>query len=179
MKSSLQHSYLRKAKVSACQLLCIQFLTSQQPVITLLRVFTNTDTTEGYYLLFKRVFNLIHKVTGRPVLFDPIHGTGIHGIIVDMDTKQYTDKCLVSPWQTPAGHLGLGKYLSEIDPGRHDVTWHLEHIIIFCRVHFHWSVLKVIGTRNQGSPLWCRMMSLLDCRSEDAYDELIELLISL
>ena len=54
------------------------------------------DSTEGYYLLFKRVFNLIHKVTGRPVLFDGIHGAGIHGIIVDMDTKQYTGKWLAT-----------------------------------------------------------------------------------
>lgn len=136
------------------------------------------DSTEGYYLLFKQVFNLIHKVTGRPVLFHPIHGIGIHAIIVNINTKQYTGKRLPSTQQSPTNQLGLGKYLSEIDPGRHDVTWHLQHIIIFGRVHFQQSVINVIGTGNQGSPLWSCMMSLLDCRSEAAYDELIELLIS-
>ena len=59
-------------------------------------VFTNEDSTEGYYLLFKRVFKLVEKVSQKPVLFDPIHGSGIFGIIVDMDTKQYTGKYFVS-----------------------------------------------------------------------------------
>jgi len=43
-------------------------------------------------LLFKRVFKLVERVSQRPVLFDPIHNTGIFGIIVDMDSKQYTGK---------------------------------------------------------------------------------------
>jgi hypothetical protein len=59
-------------------------------------VFTSEDSTEGYYLLFKRVFNLIQKVSQQPVLFDSIHGSGIHGIIVDMDTKQYTGKYVLT-----------------------------------------------------------------------------------
>ncbi|EAW24036.1 uncharacterized protein NFIA_036080 [Aspergillus fischeri NRRL 181] len=79
-----------------------------------------------------------------------------------MDSKQYT---------------GLGQYLSEIDPQHRDVTWHLQHIIIFCRVHFQRSILKTIGTTNQGSSLWSRMMSLLDCKSEADYDTLLDLLI--
>ncbi|KAG2000739.1 hypothetical protein GB937_010885, partial [Aspergillus fischeri] len=36
-------------------------------VITLFRVFTNQETTDGYYLLFRRVFSLIQKITGEPV----------------------------------------------------------------------------------------------------------------
>ncbi|KAG2000741.1 hypothetical protein GB937_010883, partial [Aspergillus fischeri] len=71
----------------------------------------------------------------------------------------------------------LGQYLSEIDPRHHDPIWHLQHIIVFCRVHFQRSILKAIGTKNKGSGLWSRMMSLLDCQSEAEYDELIELLI--
>lgn len=55
------------------------------------------DSANGYYLLFKHVFNLIQKTIGRPVLFDSIHGTGIHGIIVDMGPKQYSGKYLIKP----------------------------------------------------------------------------------
>lgn len=65
-------------------------------VITLLRIFTTEESTMGYYLLFKRVFSLIQQITQKPVYFDPIHGSGIYGIIVDMDTKQYTGKYFLS-----------------------------------------------------------------------------------
>lgn len=61
-------------------------------VITLLRVFTNQESTEGYYLLFKRAFTLIELVTGKQVEFYSIHSTGIHAVIVDMCPKQYTGK---------------------------------------------------------------------------------------
>ena len=178
MKCSLQHSCQTSVKVSAFQVLDRQFSTNKQLVITLLRVFTTVDSTEGYYLLFKRAFDLVQKITGHPVLFDSIHGTGVHGIIVDMDSKQYTGKYFTATSQALNNHLGLGKYLSEIAPQNHDVTWHLQHIIMFCRVHFQRSILNTIGTRNQGSPLWSRMMSLLDCKSEADYDALVELLIS-
>lgn len=96
-----------------------------------------------------------------------------------MDSKQYTGKYLLTTWKTYTNYLGLGQYLSEIDPQHQDITWHLQHIIVFCRVHFQRSILKAIGTNNQGSPLWSRMMSLLDCRSEDDYDKLLDLLISI
>jgi hypothetical protein len=70
-------------------------------VITLMRVFTNQETMEGYYLLFKRVFTLVQKTTGQRVEFNSIHGSGIAGIIVDMDTKQYTGRpILISSLET-------------------------------------------------------------------------------
>ncbi|BCR90626.1 uncharacterized protein ACHE_60512A [Aspergillus chevalieri] len=156
-------SYKRIRSKDINEVLFATFLPDQCKIITLLRVFTSTDSTEGYYLLFKRVFDLVQRVSSQPVLFDSIHGSGIHGIIVDMDSKQYT---------------GLGQYLSEIDPQHQDIIWHLQRIIVFCRVHFQRSILKAIGTNNQGSPLWSRMMSLLDCRSEDDYDRLLDLLIT-
>jgi hypothetical protein len=61
-----------------------------------MRVFTNQETTTGYYLLFKRVFTLVEKVTGQPVEFNSIHGNGISGIIVDMDTKQYAGGLIIN-----------------------------------------------------------------------------------
>jgi hypothetical protein len=53
-------------------------------------VFTDQESTDGYYLLFKRVFTLVQKITGQPVEFTSIHSTGVQGIVVDMDPKQYT-----------------------------------------------------------------------------------------
>lgn len=96
-----------------------------------------------------------------------------------MDSKQYTGKYFLTALEAVTNYLGLGQYLSEIDPQRQDITWHLQHLIIFCRVHFQRSILKAIGTNNQGSPLWSRMMSLLDCKSEDDYNCLLDLLISI
>lgn len=57
------------------------------------------DTTEGYYLLFKRAFALIQKVSGKPVLFNHLHDAGIYGIILDMDSKQYTGKYFAITYQ--------------------------------------------------------------------------------
>jgi hypothetical protein len=39
---------------------------------------------------------LLEKITGSPILFDYLHGSGIYGIIVDMDPKQYSGKYLPS-----------------------------------------------------------------------------------
>lgn len=119
-------------------------------------------------------------MTGIPVSFNYLHGHGIYGIIVDMDTKQYSGKCLRSTSQVLANRLqGLGKYLSEIDPLHRDSTWHLQRIIVFCKIHFQRTILKCLGSKSQGTPLWSRMMSLLEAPSEEDYDQLIDLLISI
>lgn len=76
-------------------------------------------------------------------------------------------------------YLGLGQYLSEIDPQHHDITWQLQHIIVFCRVHFQRTILKILGNQSKGTALWSRMMSLLNCQSEEDYDELVDLIISI
>lgn len=156
-----------------------QLITNRFIVITLLRVFTSEESTEGYYLLFKRAFALIEKISQRPVLFQPIHGIGIYGIIVDMDNKQYSGKYFKSNKQLLAKRLGLGKYLSEIDHDHREILWHLQRIIVFCRVHFQRTILKAIGTQNKGSGLWSVMMNLLNCHSEDEYNQLIELYLSI
>ncbi|PYH99822.1 hypothetical protein BO71DRAFT_415300 [Aspergillus ellipticus CBS 707.79] len=120
-------------------------------LITLLRVFTDQETTEGYYLLFKRVFTLIQKVTGQPIEFNSIHSNGTYGIVVDMDTKQYT---------------GLGQYLHEIDPLHRPVLWQLQGIIIFYRVYF----FRIITEASQ-------IAGLINYKSEDDYNQLCDLLI--
>lgn len=57
-------------------------------VITLCRVFTTEDTTEGYYIIFKKVYDIIYKLTGKKLTFRAIHGTGLHALVMDMDNKQ-------------------------------------------------------------------------------------------
>jgi hypothetical protein len=177
MKFSLQHFYLNLRRVSTSKPVPKYLLTAFPLVITLLRVFTTEDSVEGYHRLFQRAFALIHKISRQPVLFDHLHATGIHGVIVDMDHKQYTGKRFLSTCQAPAKYLGLGRYLSEIDPHHRDINWHLERLIVFCRVHFQRTVLKAIGTNKKGSELWQRMMDLLKCGSAEEYDYLLDLLI--
>jgi hypothetical protein len=61
-------------------------------VMTFCRVYTTADTREGYYLLFKRVFDRIATIIRRRVSFRPIDGRGIQAVVMDMDTKQYSGK---------------------------------------------------------------------------------------
>jgi hypothetical protein len=97
-----------------------------------------------------------------------------------MDTKQYSGKYFSPAWQTVFNCLlGLGKYLSEIDPDFCDPYWHLQRIIVFCKIHFQRTILKCLGSNCQGTSLWSRMMSLLEAKSEEDYDQLIDLLISM
>jgi hypothetical protein len=97
IKCFLLHSCQTNAKVSSSTWLLDKYLlTSWVLVIILLWVFTSNNSTKGYYLLFKQVFSLVYRVSYQPILFDPIHGSGIHGIIVDMDLKQYTGKYLLN-----------------------------------------------------------------------------------
>ena len=96
-----------------------------------------------------------------------------------MDNKQYSGKYFKSNKQLLAKRLGLGKYLSEIDHEHREILWHLQRIIVFCRVHFQRTILKAIGTQNKGSGIWSVMMNLLNCYSEDEYNQLIELYLSI
>ncbi|OJJ94572.1 hypothetical protein ASPACDRAFT_37780, partial [Aspergillus aculeatus ATCC 16872] len=155
-------SYKRLRSNNMNEVLFATFLKDQNKIITLLRVFTTFDTADGYYLLFKRAFSLLEKITEKPILFHSIHNSGFHGVILDMDTKQYS---------------GLGRYLSEIDPQHRDYVWQLQHFVVFCRVHFQRTILKAIGTRNKDSSpesLYSQMLGLLDCNTEKEFDETIE-----
>ncbi|EYE90406.1 uncharacterized protein EURHEDRAFT_417473 [Aspergillus ruber CBS 135680] len=155
-------SYKRIRQKGMNEVVFATYLPEHGKIITLLRVFTDQETTEGYYLLFTRVFTLVQRMTGQSVEFNSIHSNGIYGIIVDMDTKQYT---------------GLGQYLQEIDPLHRPILWQLQGIIIFCRVHFFRTITEAVGSTNKSSGVWSRMAGLIDCKSEDDYDHLCNLLI--
>ena len=64
--------------------------------MTLLRVFTDQETTRGYEFLFARSFNLVQKHTGHEIKFHCLHGSGIRSIVCDMCPKQMTGKSLIS-----------------------------------------------------------------------------------
>lgn len=76
-----------------------------------------------------------------------------------------------------ANYLGLGQYLQEIDPLHRPILWQLQGIIIFCRVHFFRTITEAVGSTNKSSGVWSRMAGLIDCKSEDDYDHLCNLLI--
>lgn len=59
--------------------------------MTLCRVFTSAqnDNPTGYQSLFKRVFALVERITGKPVFFYPIHEKGIRAVVADMCMSQF------------------------------------------------------------------------------------------
>lgn len=59
-------------------------------VITYARVFTTMDNVEGYQKMFSRIFNLMSKITGKPVQWQNIHNSGIKVVVADMDSKQFS-----------------------------------------------------------------------------------------
>lgn len=85
--------------------------------------------------------------------------------------------CLAIDSQVLIHYLGLGKYLQEIDPLQRPMLWQLQGIIIFCRVHFFRTITEAVGRNDRGIGVWSRMASLIDCKSEDDYVQLCELLI--
>ncbi|KAA8646719.1 uncharacterized protein ATNIH1004_005394 [Aspergillus tanneri] len=58
-----------------------------------------------------------------------------------------------------------------------DWQWHVEHVMIFCRIHFLRGVEEVVGKCQQHTELFKRMMALLDCESEEDYIELVQHLL--
>ena len=58
-------------------------------------MFEKTENTNGYHLLFERVFAIVEKVTGNPVRFRHLHGVGINGVVADMDWAQMQGMWLV------------------------------------------------------------------------------------
>jgi hypothetical protein len=58
-------------------------------VRTLCRVFTTLDTRPGYHRLFKRVYQLLERITGSRPLIRVIDGGGLDVVVADTCAKQY------------------------------------------------------------------------------------------
>ena len=41
--------------------------------------------------------------------------------------------------------IGLGTYLTEIDPQRYEKDWQLKNILVFCQIHFFCNITKIVG----------------------------------
>lgn len=76
-------------------LLCPFLLTMLD--LVLCRIFTEHEDPEGYFLLFSRVFKVIEEVTGKPLQFNYLHGSGVQAILADMDWSQMKGMSNSSP----------------------------------------------------------------------------------
>jgi hypothetical protein len=87
----LQDSSPKSEGVSG-YLLDIQQISDNLLVRTLGRVFTTQDTREGYYRLFKRLYQLLQRITNSRPPIRVINGYGLDVVVTDMCTKQYFGK---------------------------------------------------------------------------------------
>ena len=69
-------------------------LTSTKLVFTLIQVFVNTETVNIYLLLFKRVFDLLSEICEASVQFYYLYNSEIQAILMNMYSKQMSDKKL-------------------------------------------------------------------------------------
>ncbi|PGG96334.1 hypothetical protein AJ80_09842 [Polytolypa hystricis UAMH7299] len=133
-------------------------------ITTLCRVFTGQESPEGYYRLFKHVFDIVQRLTRKEATFYYLHGVGFRALLMDMCNKQMA---------------GLARYLAELDPQNHPCSWQLKNIVIFCHVHFFRSISNLVKPEDRHISVYNRMTSLLNCQSEEQYMELCNLLIGL
>ncbi|KAG4026597.1 hypothetical protein MFRU_038g00010 [Monilinia fructicola] len=89
------------------------------------RVYTDVETAEGFYQLFKNWYRCINEALENadqpPLHFHHIHGNGIKAIVVDMCAKQAN---------------GWGCFLSDIDPQHRPWQFHIQSTMIYCLVHY-------------------------------------------
>lgn len=73
---------------------------------------------------------------------------------------------------------GLALHLAEIDLSNRPLKWHLQNIVIFCRIHFLRGISETLKTDDNERPgVAERMASLVHCESQEEYFQLCELLM--
>lgn len=89
-------------------------------VLSYCRIYTNVNSSDGYYRLFITLFDIIKQLTGKPIQVKHIHGNGWNCILGDFDMGQMK---------------GLGLALHSLDTTR---EWevHIMNIFKSCHVHF-------------------------------------------
>lgn len=63
--------------------------------MTILRVFLNSESSQMYYMMFKRVFQLVKDQAGQDIQFQHLHSHGIRAVAADMDKGQLSGKLLL------------------------------------------------------------------------------------
>lgn len=74
-------------------------------------------------------------------------------------------------------HQGLGQYLSDIDDHHRPNEWHIQHVIIYCTIHFKRGILRAVGTASSSGFFWEQMEQLLYVPTQAEYIELCNLII--
>ncbi|KAI1098108.1 hypothetical protein F4804DRAFT_137220 [Jackrogersella minutella] len=123
--------------------------------VAVIRVITNSDTTEMYQFMFETVFSLLetkfHYNLKWAHIDDP--DKGFIGLTIDQDWKLL---------------VGFGHYLSSHYP---QYSWrqHVQHTVRFCRVHFQRGVERYTGPRIGNPREFDLLMKLLDVSSQHDY----------
>ncbi|KAJ5566574.1 hypothetical protein N7535_008212 [Penicillium sp. DV-2018c] len=131
-------------------------------VRTFCRIFTTLDTREGYHRLFKRVYQLLERITGSRPPISVIDGYGLSVVIADMCAKQY---------------FGFADFLHDYDPDHRDGEQLMRQLATFCRNHFTRGVDDALRRSNGGRPdIRQRMLSLPFVDDRKAYNAVIDLI---
>ena len=70
--------------------------------------------------------------------------------------------------------LGLGQFLHDMDPAKRDWRWHLQHVLMLCRVHFFRKIDEKLGP-NPDFNIWRNAMkSLVDIETYEEYKSLLQ-----
>lgn len=124
---------------------------------------------------------MVEKLTGYPLYFHSIHGTGAQGIVVDMDMKQYGGMFTIyfrSICETATKYLtGLCDYLHEADPEKRPASEQGLSLILFCQIHFKRGVKQALQNTNHNPGAGERMISILYAQTEDDYLKTLDFII--
>jgi hypothetical protein len=78
----------------------------------------------------------------------------------------------------------IGEYLQSIDPEKRTPTWHLERVLVFCRIHFQRGVLRTVQAIGHSHDFtgeeryYHDMMAILNIESAEEYDKTLEVIIT-
>ncbi|SMR48988.1 unnamed protein product [Zymoseptoria tritici ST99CH_1E4] len=144
------------------ELLLGKYDTERTSMIPIARAIVQGESVEIYENFFRRAFERIHEITNKHIAWDHIHGEGVKAVVADMNLMQAR---------------GLGQYLASIDYLNRPWKEHLEHVIIYCVVHWNRNLFPSAGThKDSADPIHRRMQALREITSKEAWDKEIEAL---
>ncbi|SMR41984.1 unnamed protein product [Zymoseptoria tritici ST99CH_1E4] len=144
------------------ELLLGKYDTERTSMIPIARAIVQGESVEIYENFFRRAFERIHEITNKHIAWDHIHGEGVKAVVADMNLMQAR---------------GLGQYLASIDYLNRPWKEHLEHVIIYCVVHWNRNLFQAAGThKDSADPIHRRMQALREITSKEAWDKEIEAL---
>ncbi len=70
-------------------------LINSKLIFTFIQVFINTEIANIYLLLFKKVFDLLSEICEALIQFHYLHNSEIQSILMNICSKQMSDKKLI------------------------------------------------------------------------------------